>query len=965
MHFFKLSYALIYALPFVKALSIRADNGGEASNLITWDNHSLFIRGERMVLLSGEFHPWRLPSPGLWLDVFQKLKALGYNAASFYVNWALIEGKEGEARFNDVFALEPFFDAAEEAGLYLIARPGPYINSELSGGGLPGRLQRLKGELRSTAPDFLNSTKNYISSVLDIITKAQITNGGPIILVQPENEYSLAVGTENPLDSVKLLEPAYMEFIEQQFRRNGVSVPLISNDMVPLGNWAPGTGQGEVDLYAHDSYPFYGGCGSSEPDIHRGGPGLDSCAALINQDFARVFLKDLVSRSIKILNLYMTYGGTNWGNMGHPEGYTSYDHGASVREDRAIDREKYSEAKLQSHWLHASKAYLTAIPQPRTHAYVSTDELLVTPVFGNKTRFFVLRHSQYDSLERTPYKLSVPTSHGSLTIPRLGGQLTLSGRDSKIHVTDYDVGGINLIYSTAEIFTWKKYGHKRVLILYGGDDELHEFAISVRLGKPFVEGEGIELSSEGSMMVIQWKVLQERRVIHFSDLDVYLLWRNEAYNYWVLDLPDPKTHVISPVQSDSSIIIKGGYLLRNATLDGSTLHITGDLNTTSELEIIAGVSPETSIAFNGRAVEHLRHDYGRLRASLGFSAPDFKLPELSELGWRYLDSLPELSPSYDDIAWTSASLSESNNPRNLTTPVSLYASDYGYHSGSIIYRGHFNASGDESTFNVTLQGGLAFGYSAWLDDAFLGSFAGDPHAQNNTRQFELPMLQPNTPHVFTIVMDHMGLTMNFFIRSETMKQPRGVLDYSLDTREKSAISWKLTGNFAGEDYVDKVRGPLNEGSMFAERQGFHLPGAPTTQWKAASPYDGIPTAGIGMYVTTFDLDMPYGYDIPLSFAFAPAVEKNETAAFRCQLFINGYQFGEYINNLGPQTNFTVPEGVLNYNGQNTVALTLWALEEAGARLKGFELLANRVIQSGYRKPGQTIQPGWKRRPGAY
>lgn len=77
------------------------------------------------MLFSGEFHPYRLPVPGLWLDVFQKVKALGFNAVSFYVHWALLEGEEGVYRADGVFSVEPFFAAAKEAGLFLIARPGP------------------------------------------------------------------------------------------------------------------------------------------------------------------------------------------------------------------------------------------------------------------------------------------------------------------------------------------------------------------------------------------------------------------------------------------------------------------------------------------------------------------------------------------------------------------------------------------------------------------------------------------------------------------------------------------------------------------------------------------------------------------------------------------------------------------------------------------------------------------------
>lgn len=72
------------------------------------------------MFFSGEFHPFRLPAPGLWLDVFQKVKAMGFNGVSFYVNWALLEGKEGDFSAEGVFSLEPFFEAASTAGWYRV-----------------------------------------------------------------------------------------------------------------------------------------------------------------------------------------------------------------------------------------------------------------------------------------------------------------------------------------------------------------------------------------------------------------------------------------------------------------------------------------------------------------------------------------------------------------------------------------------------------------------------------------------------------------------------------------------------------------------------------------------------------------------------------------------------------------------------------------------------------------------------
>lgn len=103
----------------------------------------------------------RLPVISLWLDLLQKIKASGFNCVSFYVDWALLEGKPGDYRADGIFALEPFFDAAKEAGVYLIARPGPYINAEVSGGGYPGWLQRVNGTLRANDKEFLKATDKY------------------------------------------------------------------------------------------------------------------------------------------------------------------------------------------------------------------------------------------------------------------------------------------------------------------------------------------------------------------------------------------------------------------------------------------------------------------------------------------------------------------------------------------------------------------------------------------------------------------------------------------------------------------------------------------------------------------------------------------------------------------------------------------------------------------------------------
>jgi hypothetical protein len=250
------------------------DEDPQLHDMLTVDEHSISVHGRRVMLFSGEFHPFRLPSPGLWLDVFQKISAMGYTAVSFYVDWALVEGEQGHYRADGIFALEPFFDAAQEAGLYLIARPGPYINAETSGGGLPGWLQRNPALLRSTAPGYLAATEEYLTNVLKSIEAAQITHGGPVIMVQYENEYSISDIPETieiltslfvlgqaltPNTTAALsteLHPEYMADVRKVFEDAGIVVPLMANDAVPAGNWAPGSGEGAADIYAIDDYPF-------------------------------------------------------------------------------------------------------------------------------------------------------------------------------------------------------------------------------------------------------------------------------------------------------------------------------------------------------------------------------------------------------------------------------------------------------------------------------------------------------------------------------------------------------------------------------------------------------------------------------------------------------------------------------------------------------------------------------------
>ncbi|KAM0815963.1 putative Glycoside hydrolase superfamily [Seiridium cardinale] len=965
-------------------------------DLVTWDEHSLFVRGERIMFYSGEFHPWRLPVPDLWLDIFQKVKALGYTGVSFYVHWALLEGKPGEFTADGVFAFEPFFAAAAEAGIYLLARPGPYINAEVSGGGFPGWLQRDPAILRTNESGYVDATRNYVSHIGKIIADAQITNDGPVVLFQAENEYTFGASW------VEWPDVEYIETVNELFRDAGIVVPLLNNEAAIIGLFTPGK-PGGPDIYGHDSYPIGWNCadpanwtaGNLPTDwreLHLeqspttpyaitefqggaidswGGTGLEGCAAMTNYEYERIFFKNDFSFGLTIFNTYMA------------SGYTSYDYGSAIKEDRTIDREKYVEAKLIAQFISASLAYLDATPGNLTNSsYVSTPELTTTPLFGTDTTFYVTRHSDFQSLASTPYTFTAPTSQGNVTIPQLGGLLTLNGRDSKIHVTDYDVGGINLIYSSADIYTHSKTGGKRVLLLYGLSGEIHELAFLSTLGKPTIEGDAstVTIAAKGSTTVVQWQVTESRKVLHYgSNLDVYLLWRNDAFNYWVLQLEAPAPIGNYSSQTKDTVIAKAGHLLRTAVKSGTTLHLTGDLNATADLEIVAGLPGSNNIYFNGAQVPGVKSANGRLSASLAYTVPILTLPGLAIQEWKHIDSLPEIKSDYDDSAWPLADHETTNNTARddygtifkLKTPTSLIAGDYGFSAGSLVYRGCFVANGNESSLYLSTTGGSGFGHSVWFNSTYIGSYTGSGPAKSYNQTLTLSSargleLKRGENYIITVLIDHMGQETSWTPGYDTMKTPRGIIDYQLSGHPQSDVTWKVTGNLGGEGYADHLRGPLNEGGMWAERQGFHLPAPPTDNWESASPLDGLSAAGVGLYSTSFDLDIPPGWDIPLSFVFSNSTgEDGEVANLRIQLYVNGWQFGKFINNLGPQTTFPVPEGVLNYSGTNYLALTLWAQDADGARLGGLELVADAMVKSGFKKPSLTWDDVWEAREGAY
>ena len=171
---------------------------------ITFDTLCYRVDGQPTYLYSGEFHYFRVPKTD-WRRRMQLFKDAGGNCVATYVPWLIHEPSEGDVRFGDVpyRDLEGFLQTAQEVGLYVIARPGPYQYSELKYAGLPGWLcegypelnaQTIEGKAIRTAsisylhPLFLEKVRAWFSHVCPIIARYTVAKGGPVAFTQIDNE---------------------------------------------------------------------------------------------------------------------------------------------------------------------------------------------------------------------------------------------------------------------------------------------------------------------------------------------------------------------------------------------------------------------------------------------------------------------------------------------------------------------------------------------------------------------------------------------------------------------------------------------------------------------------------------------------------------------------------------------------------------------------------------------------------
>ena len=303
----------------------------------TTGDKTFLLNGQPFVVKAAEVHYPRIPRP-YWEHRIQMCKALGMNAVCIYIFWNIHEQQEGLFNFTDNNDVAEFCRIAQKNGMYVIVRPGPYVCAEWEMGGLPWWLLKKKDiKLRERDPYFMERVKIFEEKVGEQLTPLTIQNGGPIIMMQVENEYG-SYGEDKPYvseirDCLREIYGKELTLFQcdwsSNFEKNGL------DDLTWTMNFGTGANidnqfrrLGELRPNAPKMCSeFWSGWFDKWGARHETRPAKDMVDGM----------DEMLSKGISF-SLYMTHGGTSFGHWaganspGFAPDVTSYDYDAPINE---------------------------------------------------------------------------------------------------------------------------------------------------------------------------------------------------------------------------------------------------------------------------------------------------------------------------------------------------------------------------------------------------------------------------------------------------------------------------------------------------------------------------------------------------------------------------------------------------------------------------------------------------------
>jgi len=313
--------------------------GQKQTHTFSFLKNDFLLDGKSFQIISGEMHPARIPHE-YWRQRIQMAKAMGCNTIAAYIFWNYQETEPGVFDFaTENHNIAEFIRIVQEEGMWLILRPGPYVCAEWDFGGIPSYLLKIPDiKIRCMDQRYVEAVDRYIKALSLQVKDLQVTKGGPILMVQIENEYGSYGNDRN-----------YLKWLETEWRSNDIDVPFYTADgptpyMLEAGSLSDaaigldsGTNDGDFTqaTKVNPNVPSF--CSELYPGW------LTHWGEKWQRPDTTGLLKDVkwLMDHKKSLNFYVIHGGTNFGfwagaNSFSPTQYqpdiTSYDYDAPINE---------------------------------------------------------------------------------------------------------------------------------------------------------------------------------------------------------------------------------------------------------------------------------------------------------------------------------------------------------------------------------------------------------------------------------------------------------------------------------------------------------------------------------------------------------------------------------------------------------------------------------------------------------
>jgi len=590
------------------------------------------IEGNPAFIFSGEMHYFRIPK-GLWYDRLLKAKRAGLNAVASYIAWNWHEPREGLVLFGDEGAggfyessafsrnLEDYLRAVWGVGLYFIARPGPYICSEWDSGGHPNWLYAKNPILRSLDQVYISQAERWYGTVLPILAKYSVSRGGPLIMVQVENEYFWG-------------DAPYIVRLYEIAKRYAGDLPIVTNE-----DWHV---EGTPVINTIDDYPSpwdisgfdnkvrsYMRTQPGMPKMHMeleggwfstfGGP-LPTNRGSFPAAWTETLVKTTIGLGVNAVNIYMFHGGTNPGYYTGKYITTTYDYEAAISEWGYL-RDRYYALKRVALFTTTFNDLLVSTKPAEGFVQTSEADVDVFTRVGEGGGVLAVLRNMGDQPR------SLKLKYGGEIYP-YAGSIRIPAKYAKFLVLNYTVPGtpFRIVYTASEPLLKVGAGTDTLFIVYGDAGEEGGLAVASEypISVSYTRGVKVELRGEKTAVIALTHGDADSIAVLSSGgftLSIVGTSRERAGRTWLID-----------DFGEPLVLVSNVYFAGRASMSGRRLALELELDERSGgAALLYYPKALESVTVDGAEIAVARV-YGNLY-ELTLHVPSRKGPAVTQAGW--------------------------------------------------------------------------------------------------------------------------------------------------------------------------------------------------------------------------------------------------------------------------------------------------------------------------------------------